>query len=84
MTNPNQNPEQLARDRIDEMLRCAGWIVQSKKLVNLAAGLGVVVREYLTDVGPVDNALFVDRKAVGVIEAKKEDEGHWQHLTLTI
>ncbi|MCF8278267.1 MAG: DEAD/DEAH box helicase family protein [Flavobacteriales bacterium] len=58
------------------MLRCAGWVVQSKKQVNLAAGLGVVVREYQTDVGPVDYALFVDRKAVGVIEAKKEDEGH--------
>lgn len=75
-TTLNQNPEQLARDRIDEMLVKAGWIVQSKKQVNLAAGLGVVVREYQTDVGPVDYALFVDRKAVGVIEAKKEDEGH--------
>ena len=76
MTNPNQLPEQLARDRIDEMLRCAGWIVQSKKQVNLSAGLGVVVREYQTEVGPVAYALFVDQKAVGVIEAKKEDEGH--------
>jgi len=76
VTNPNQNPEQKARDRIDAMLRIAGWVVQSKKQVNLAAGLGVAVREYQTDVGPVDYALFVDRKPVGVIEAKKEDEGH--------
>lgn len=26
----NQNPEQIARDRIDEMLRQAGWAVQAK------------------------------------------------------
>ncbi|MBI1287916.1 MAG: DEAD/DEAH box helicase [Flavobacteriales bacterium] len=79
MTAPNQNPEQKARDRIDQMLVDAGWVVQSKNEVNLAANLGVAVREYQTEVGPVDYALFVDRKPVGVIEAKKEDEG--QKLT---
>lgn len=79
MPNPNQNPEQKARDRIDQMLVDAGWVVQSKHEVNLAANLGVAVREYQTEVGPVDYALFVDRKPVGVIEAKKEEEG--QKLT---
>jgi type I restriction enzyme R subunit len=39
-------------------------------------GLGVAVREYHTDIGPADYVLFVDRKACGVIEAKKEDIGH--------
>jgi type I restriction enzyme, R subunit len=34
------------------------------------------VREYQTDVGPVDYALFVGGKAVGVIEAKPQDWGH--------
>ena len=29
-----------------------------------------------TDVGPADFVLFVDRKPVGIIEAKREDEGH--------
>lgn len=71
----NQNPEQKARDKIDIMLRQAGWVVQSKKKVNLSAALGVAVREYQTDIGPADYVLFVDRKPVGVIEAKKEDEG---------
>jgi len=75
-TTTNQNPEQIARDRIDEFLNEAGWVVQSKKKVNLAANKGVAVREYLTDVGPADYVLFVDRKPVGIIEAKKEDEGH--------
>jgi type I restriction enzyme R subunit len=47
----NQNPEQIARDTIDEHLLASGWIVQDKDKVNLAAGIGVAVREYLTDVG---------------------------------
>jgi type I restriction enzyme R subunit len=77
--NPNQNPEQRARDEIDARLRQAGWEVQSKKKINLGAALGVAVREYQTDVGPADYVLFVDRKAVGIIEAKRDEEG--QHLT---
>ncbi|WP_179019038.1 type I restriction endonuclease subunit R [Winogradskyella forsetii] len=72
----NQNPEQLARDKIDTMLREAGWLVQSKKKVDLSAGKGVAVREYQTDVGPADYVLFVNRKPVGIKEAKREDEGH--------
>lgn len=72
---PNQNPEQLARDLIDAMLKAAGWVVQSKSEVNLSAAKGVAVREYQTTVGPADYVLFVNRKPVGVIEAKREEEG---------
>lgn len=75
----NQNPEQIARDNIDLMLRQAGWSVQSKNKVNLSESHGVAVREYQTDVGPADYVLFVDRKPIGVIEAKREEEG--QRLT---
>jgi type I restriction enzyme R subunit len=76
MPTNNQNPEQIARDNIDKMLQGAGWLVQSKSKINLAANKGVAVREYQTDVGPADYVLFVDRKPVGVIEAKREEEGH--------
>lgn len=72
----NQNPEQIARDRIDEMLRQAGWAVQSKDKINFNAAKGIAVREYTTSVGPADYVLFVNQKPVGIIEAKKEDEGH--------
>lgn len=72
----NQNPEQIARDKIDIMLREAGWTVHSKNKVDLSASRGVAVREYQTDVGPADYVLFVDRKPIGIIEAKREDEGH--------
>ncbi|CAM3335456.1 hypothetical protein [Cupriavidus taiwanensis] len=72
----NQNPEQKARDNIDALLKQAGWVVQSAKRIDFGAGLGIAVREYQTDVGPADYVLLVDKKAVGVIEAKKEDLGH--------
>ena len=66
MAKPNQTPEQIARDNIDEMLETAGWKVQHKKKIDFSAGLGVAVREYQTDVGPADYVLFVDANAVGV------------------
>src|SRR4030066_4122 len=72
---PNQNPEQIARDNIDRQLNDCGWIIQNKKQINLTAGLGVAVTEYQTDIGPADYVLFVAGKPVGVIEAKKEEEG---------
>ncbi len=71
----NQNPEQKARDNIDKMLVEAGWVVQSLRQVDLSAAKGVAVREYQTDLGPADYVLFVDRKPVGVIEAKREEQG---------
>jgi type I restriction enzyme R subunit len=75
----NQNPEQKARDNIDALLKQAGWVVQHTRKIDLNAGLGQAVREYPTDTGPADYVLFVDKKAVGVIEAKREEEG--QRLT---
>ena len=72
---PNQNPEQLARDQIDQQLLAAGWVIQDKTKVNLSAAPGIAVREYLTDVGPADYVLFVDKKPVGLIEAKRSEEG---------
>jgi type I restriction enzyme R subunit len=71
----NQNPEQKARDEIDQLLAIAGWAVQDKKKIDFSVSLGVAVREYQTDVGPADYVLFVDKKAVGVIEAKPETWG---------
>ncbi|WP_395733877.1 DEAD/DEAH box helicase family protein [Prosthecobacter sp.] len=79
MPPPNQNPEQLARDRIDAMLEASGWVVQDKKKIHFAAGPGIAVREYPTDTGPADYVLFVNQQACGVIEAKKEDLG--QNIT---
>lgn len=75
----NQTPEQIARDQIDQLLLASGWVIQDKKQVNLAAATGVAIREYQTDVGPADYVLFVVKKPVGIIEAKRQEEGI--HLT---
>ena len=66
----NQNPEQIARDKIDQMLSDAGWVVQSKDRVNLSAGKGIALRETNTESGSADYILFFNSKAFGVIEAK--------------
>src|SRR5919202_475684 len=63
-------PEAQARVRIDEMLRAAGWAVQRYGAVNLSAGRGVAVREFVLAPGHgrADYLLFVDGSAVGALE----------------
>lgn len=65
-------PEQKARQQIDTQLKACGWIVQDRRDVNLGAGSGVAVREWPFECGPADYLLFVERKPVGVVEAKPE------------
>src|SRR5690348_7179768 len=66
--------EQRARVLIDEQLTAAGWAVQSRKDMNLFAGQGVAVREttMAKGHGRADYLLYVDKAAVGVIEAKPQ------------
>lgn len=66
-------PEQRARFEIDRLLTAGGWVIQDYKRINLGAARGVAVREFRTGEGfdSSDYMLFVDRSAVGVIEAKK-------------
>ncbi len=71
-----KTPEQKARDNIDKMLERSGWAVVDKNAIDWGLGQGLAVREYQTDVGFADYVLFVDREPMGVIEAKKEKEGH--------
>jgi len=69
-------PEERARETIDAKLAESGWIVQSRNEVNLAAGPGIMVREFaLTgNHGYADYLIFVNGKPVGALEAKPE--GH--------
>ncbi len=69
-------PEQKARKEIDRKLEQAGWSVQDYTKIDFKAGRGIAVREYPTDSGPADYMLLVDKTPVGVIEAKRADEGH--------
>ncbi|MBO8127757.1 MAG: DEAD/DEAH box helicase family protein [Peptococcaceae bacterium] len=65
-------PEEKARQKIDKLLQAAGWSVQDYSQLNLGVSLGVAVREFPLQSGTADYVLFVDRKAVGVVEAKPE------------
>lgn len=69
-------PEAKARVEIDRKLADAGWAVQDARAVNLSAAQGVAVREFVMRAphGRADYLLFVDGRASGVIEAKKEGE----------
>ena len=68
-----KTPEQEARETIDKMLDQSGWDVQDVDKVNIHANKGVSIREFPLNPGHgvADYLLYVDGKAVGVIEAKK-------------
>ena len=66
-------PEQQARETIDKLLTQAGWVVCDASQVNIHAARGVAIREFpLPGHGFADYLLYIDGKAAGVIEAKKE------------
>jgi type I restriction enzyme R subunit len=69
-------PEATAREAIDAQLLEAGWVVQDRNAVNLAAGRGIAIREFLMAPGhgKADYLFFLDRKPVGAFEAKKAGE----------
>jgi type I restriction enzyme R subunit len=66
-------PEKVARETIDKLLTQAGWLVCDASQVNIHAARGVAIREFpLPGHGFADYLLYIDGKAAGVIEAKKE------------
>jgi len=70
--NQPLKPEEQARVLIDEQLTRAGWFVCDRKDIDLVNRRGNAVREVImaADHGRADYLLYVDRKVVGVIEAK--------------
>jgi type I restriction enzyme R subunit len=80
----NLTPEERARILIDEQLTQAGWVVQDRKEIDLVNHVGVAVRETILKnvAGRADYLLYLNRKIVGVIEAKPSGvtltEVQWQ------
>lgn len=80
----NLTPEERARVLIDEQLTQAGWVVQDRKEIDLVNHVGVAVRETILKnvAGRADYLLYLNRKIVGVIEAKPSGvtltEVQWQ------
>lgn len=65
-----KGPEDEAREIIDGLLVAAGWVIQDFRRQSLNAGVGVAIREFPLGKDSADYMLFVDRRAVGVVEAK--------------
>lgn len=66
-------PEDKVREKIDDILKQVGFVIQDREEFNRNASLGVAVREFvMRDESKADYLLFIDGKACGVIEAKKE------------
>jgi type I restriction enzyme R subunit len=67
-------PEAKARQTIDALLTAAGWHVCSMAEANIHASIGVAIREFPLNPGHgfADYLLYINGKAAGVIEAKKE------------
>ena len=67
-------PEQQAREEIDRLLAAAGWRVCDLAEANIHAVRGVAIREFPleTGFGFADYLLYVDGKAAGIVEAKKQ------------
>lgn len=67
-------PEENARQKIDAMLVNAGWVVQDYRQAQIHAGRGVVLRNFplTSGHGFADYLLYIDGKAAGIVEAKKE------------
>ena len=70
--SPQEAAELRARRQIDEQLIRAGWVVVDRKDLDIVGHQGVAVREVPLhkDAGRVDYLLYLDGRAVGVIEAK--------------
>lgn len=67
-------PEERARQTIDKLLEQAGWRVCNLADANIHGAPGVAIREFPLNPGHgfADYLLYVNGKACGVIEAKKE------------
>jgi type I restriction enzyme R subunit len=63
-------PEKEVRELIDAKLKASGWIIETRRQMNLGAGAGPAIAEFPGAHGPADNLLSVDARAIDVVDAK--------------
>ena len=69
---PRAGASSTATISMDAMLAATGWTVQDDKAFDPSASVGIALREVPLKSGRCDYLLLVNRKPVGVVEAKKE------------
>lgn len=67
-------PEQRARLKIDKMLKEAGWEIVDRKHYNPTVSAVAIEEGLLKGNHEADYLLFLEGKAVGVLEAKREEK----------
>jgi len=67
-------PEDQARENIDRMLTKSGWAVRDQNDAHISAYRGLAIPNFALKQGHgfADYLLYVDGRAAGVVEAKKE------------
>ncbi len=75
-THAMTSPEDKARENIDQMLAKAGWVVRDQGDSNNSAYRGIALRNFTLkrEHGFADYLLYVDGRAAGVVEAKREGD----------
>ena len=69
---PRAGASSTATIGMDAMLAATGWTVQDDKAFDPTAHTGIALREVSLKSGRCDYLLLVNRKPIGVIEAKKK------------
>jgi type I restriction enzyme R subunit len=69
---PRLAPEAQAREQIDALLSAAAWTLQDYTRFDPSASRFIALREIPMPGGRCDYLLIVDRRPIGVIEAKRE------------
>lgn len=64
--------QKQARQKVDALLEAAGWVIQNMNNFKRNSSLGVAVKEFQLTSGLCDYLLFIDGKAIDVIEAKRQ------------
>jgi len=77
----NQTPEEKARDNIDKMLTSAGWVVQPKKKWTCQRQEEWPLENIRQTSGLLIMCCLWTKKPVGIIEAKRVEEG--EKITVT-
>ncbi len=62
-------PEEKALQNIHRQLDQCGWAFQDYRQLNISAGAGVAVREFPLVTRAADYMLYVDGRAIGVVDA---------------
>lgn len=67
-------PKDQTRKNIDQLLTEAGWAVRVQSDANILAHCGVAIRNFTLKPGHgfADYLIYIDGRAAGVIEPKKE------------